>query len=88
MSRTLLHKDSGEEKVIPTGFSWTTLLFGLFVPLFRGYWVYFFVLLALCFLGGIGVVIAWLICPFIINKHYYEHLIKNGWVSIEKYQPS
>ena len=88
MSRTMVHNLSGDEKVIPTGFSWTMLLFGIFVPLFRGYWAYFFILLALCFVGGLGVVVAWLICPFLINKHYYEHLLKSGWVPAEKYKPA
>ena len=80
MSEILVNKETGERKEIPTGFSWTTLFFGLFVPLIRGYFVYFFILLALC-VFGFGFIIAWLVCPFLINKHYKEHLLKNGWMT-------
>ncbi|MGY0162937.1 hypothetical protein [Edwardsiella tarda] len=81
MSEILINKDTKEKKEIPTGFSWTMLFFGIFVPLLRGYFIYFFILLALCFLGGLGIIIAWFICPFIINKHYRQHLLSNGWVT-------
>ncbi|MGF1862376.1 hypothetical protein [Photobacterium profundum] len=85
MSLILVNKETEQEKEIPTGFSWTTLFFGIFVPLLRGYWPYFFGLLALCFVGGLGLFIAWFICPFLINNHYKDHLIKNGWTTKQKY---
>lgn len=86
MSELLFNRDTEESKEIPTGFSWTTLLFGIFVPLIRGYFVYFFILLVLCFLGGIGLFIAWIICPFFINKHYKQHLLNNGWMTERSYK--
>ena len=82
---TLINKVTKEEKDVAKGFSWTTLLFGIFVPLSRGYYMFFFILLGLCFLGGLGIAIAWLVCPFFINKSYYDHLISNGWVLKEEY---
>ncbi|MEP8539768.1 hypothetical protein ABKV31_20975 [Enterobacter asburiae] len=85
MSEILINKESRERKEIPTGFSCTTLLFGLFVPLFRGYFVYFFILLVLCFIGGVGVFIAWFVCPFFINRHYKQHLLNNGWLTERTY---
>ncbi|PSU42606.1 hypothetical protein C9J12_28845 [Photobacterium frigidiphilum] len=85
MTTVLVNKESEEEKTIPSGFSWTTLFFGIFVPLLRGYWPYFFGLLILCFFGGIGIFIAWFVCPFLINNHYRDHMLKNGWTTKEKH---
>lgn len=82
----LINKTTKETKEVKQGFSWVTLFFGIFVPLFRGHFVYFFVLLGLTFLGGLGILIAWLVCPFLINQHYYNWLITQGFMPLEEYE--
>ena len=58
------------------GFSWTTLFFGFFVPLFRGdvSWAVI-MLLASFFTAGISNIIF----AFIYNKRYTESLLKEGF---------
>lgn len=67
---------NGMRKEVKQGFSWTTLFFGCFVPLFRGdlKWAIIMFLLAFMTLG-----LSWLIMPFIYNKKYLEELLNNGW---------
>jgi len=74
-----LENDVGVIKKVPVGFSWTMLLFGPLVPLFRGdlKWMVLF-LLAVVFtlpLYGIG----WVILPFIYNKRYILNLLERGY---------
>lgn len=70
------HEKSGLIKKVPTGFSWTTLFFGFFVPMFRGAWLLTIIsILAAIFTAGL----AWLIFPFIINKLYIKHLLETGY---------
>jgi len=66
-----------EIRDVPIGFSWTTLLFGVFVPLLRGDIKWFFIFLVLAIITG-GV--AWLVIPFIYNKIYVKGLISKGYV--------
>ncbi len=70
-----LINDAGVIKKAPVGFSWTMLLFGPFVPLFRGdvKWTILHLLLLLLF--GIG----WIILPFIYNKRYIINLLERGY---------
>jgi hypothetical protein len=85
-SLKLIHKTSKEVKEVKVGFSWVTLIFGIFVPLVRGYFIFFLVLLGLCFLGGLGLFIAWFICPFFINKNYYNWLLTQGYMPMDEYK--
>jgi hypothetical protein len=82
----VIHPISKEVLDIKLGFSWVTLFFGIFVPLIRGHFTYFFVLLALCFIGGLGIFIAWFICPFFINETYYKWLISKGYIPLKQYK--
>ena len=69
-----LKNDAGIVKECKVGFSWTTLLFGLFVPLLRGdfKWSILMLLLSMITFG-----ISWLIMPFIYNKKYcFYHIIE------------
>ena len=68
---------NGLTKEVPTGFSWTSLLFGAFVPLTRGDMKGFFIqsILAVFTIG-----LAWLIIPFTYNKKYLNRCINDGWV--------
>ena len=71
------HKDSGLIKTGIYGFSWTYLLFGWFVPLFRGeLGVGALHLLFTFFTFGL-----WqLIVCFLYNKQYMTRMLTGGWV--------
>ena len=62
---------------LPGGYSWTTLLFGCFVPLFRGdmYYAFIMFILACCTCG-----LSWLFVPFYYNKWHVKRMINKGWV--------
>lgn len=62
------------------GFSWTTLFFGAFVPLFRGDWKWFLIMLiaAICTMG-----ISNLVLCFIYNGIYTRDLLEN-----KNYEPA
>jgi hypothetical protein len=67
----------GEQKIVTTGFSWTTFFFGVFVPLFRGDGIGFLIQLALAiFTCGFS----WFIVPFTYNSAYINRLKNNGWI--------
>jgi len=68
---------TGEIKEAAIGFSWTTLFFGIFVPLLRGDILYFVLFLILAFLT-IG--FSWLVIPFMYNKMYIKNLLENGYI--------
>jgi len=68
-----LKNEIGALKTAPTGFSWTMLFFGCFVPLFRGDFKWFFISLCAAF---ISFGISWLIMPFIYNKKYLGNLLE------------
>ncbi len=80
----LKHKDTGIIKDGYYGFSWTTLFFGFFPPLFRADFLTFigaFVILVI--LGGltfgIGSGIASLIWAFMYNRYYTRRLLERGY---------
>ena len=57
---------NGMIRQAPVGFSWTTLFFGFLVPLFRGDWVWFIIMLLIGMLS-LGV-INFILC-FYITKY-------------------
>lgn len=67
---------NGVLKECKTGFSFTTLLFGVFVPLFRGDLKYALIMFVLAFLT-FG--ISWIVFPFIYNKIYIKKLLEDGY---------
>lgn len=77
MKVTLKHHISGQLKTVKVGFSWTTLFFGLFVPLLRGdfKWAAIMFVLAIITFG-----ISWFVMPFIYNKKYVQDLLNKGYV--------
>lgn len=77
--RVTLYKN-GLIKKVPGGYSWTSLLFGCFVPLCRGDVKGFIIQFALAMLT-FGA--SWLVVPFTYNKKYKERLLEEGW-SYEK----
>ena len=67
-----LQNGIGMTKQCPTGFSWTTFLFGLFTPLFRGDFKWFFIMTILtCCTAWLGT----FILAFIYNKIYIKDLL-------------
>jgi hypothetical protein len=64
-------------KECPVGFSWTTLFFSFFVPIFRGdlKWLIIMIIADVITAG-----IAWLAFPFFYNKKYIEDLIEKGYI--------
>lgn len=66
----------------PIGFSWTTLFFGFFVPLFRGDWVWFIIMLLV---GMLSLGVVNIILCFIYNRIYVTKLIENGWRPADSY---
>ncbi len=75
-SVAIKHKESGMMKTGYHGFSWTYLIFGWFVPLFRGelgvaalHLLFTFVTFGL-----------WqLILSFVYNKQYMTRMLTTGW---------
>ncbi len=76
-----LKKDNIIKKGL-VGFSWTTLLFGFFVPIFRGDVKWFIVMLivALCSLALSNIIFA-----FIYNKLYTTRLLESGYEPTDEY---
>lgn len=71
-----LRNKSGVTIEVKKGFSWTMLLFGVFVPLVRGDWKWFVItMLAAIVTCGIS----WLVFPFIYNKLYLNDLLNKGY---------
>src|SRR5690625_4376048 len=82
--RATLENEMGLIKEVKIGFSWTTLLFGFFLALFRGdlKWA------AIMFITGVvvgaltlgfGACILWLVFAFIYNKIYITDMIEKGY---------
>ncbi len=88
MAHSILHLRNTmfghKEKTAPVGFSWTTLLFGCFVPLLRADWKNLFfmavtLVFAFLFTGGIAWIIAAIIWATIYNKMYVKQLLLDGY---------
>jgi hypothetical protein len=78
------HKETGLSKTGFIGYSWTTLFWGFFPPLFRGDFLTFlgvFAVLVVLSVGtaGIGALIAMIIWSFMYNKSYTTRLIEKGY---------
>ena len=75
MKRTMKN-ESGQVKIVKEGFSWTMLFFGIFVPLYRGDWKWFLIILIanIFTYGWASVVFA-----FIYNKIYINDLLEKGY---------
>lgn len=71
-----LKNSVGLEKECKLGFSWTTLFFGILVPLLRGdfKWAGIMFLLSILTFG-----VSSLVFPFIYNKKYIVSLLEKGY---------
>ena len=85
----LRHSTTGVVKEAPTGYSWTTFFFGIFVPLLRGDLKWAVILLLLCLAvglctAGIGVFLVTPIFGFIYNKLYIKDLVEKGYIYVNE----
>lgn len=69
-------QETGEMRVAPVGFSWTTAFFGVFPALFRGdfKWGLIMILIAIITFG-----LSHFVFMFIYNKLYIKKLIGDGF---------
>lgn len=84
MEIDLINKKTNEVKTAPLGFSWTVLLFGCFVPLFRSdfKWaaIMFLATASMAtFTMGFGGIIVTIIFGFIYNNLYITDLLNKGF---------
>ena len=71
-----MKNEIGQIKIVQDGFSWPTLFFGIFVPLCRGDWKWFLIMLiANIFTYGL----ASIVFAFIYNKIYINDLLEKGY---------
>ena len=74
--KRMMKNEIGQVKVVKEGFSWTMLFFGIFVPLYRGDWKWFLIMLiANIFTYGL----ASIVFAFIYNKIYINDLLEKGY---------
>ena len=73
---TIEDKKNNIIKEAPVGFSWTVLFFGGFVPLVRGDWGWFFIMLIA---GIVTFGISGIIFAFIYNRIYLQNSLKKGF---------
>ena len=77
-----LKNSIGIIKQCPVGFSWTTFFFGPFVPLFRGDFKWFLILLVLAICtGGISSIIL----AFHYNKIYIRSFLLQGYIPMDDF---
>lgn len=79
-----LKKDNMVKKSY-VGFSWTTLFFGFFVPLFRGDWLWAVIMLVIGFFTSF---IGHIVLAFLYNKIYTTKLLESGWQAADEYSKS
>ena len=74
--KRMMKNEIGQVKVVKEGFSWTMLFFGIFVPLYRGDWKWFLIILiANLFTYGLASVVF----AFIYNKIDINDLLEKGY---------
>ena len=80
---TLTNEYTGQYKIAPTGFSWTTFFFGCFPALFRGDWKWAAIQAGLgIFTSGMS---SFVMC-FIYNKLYIKDLLNKGFLPTDEGQ--
>ena len=84
MKKVSLQSKNGKIKVAPVGFSWTIILFGVFVPLLRQDYAmalgFFCLNTTATYFGGIPLMIIGSVIEAIFyNKYYISELLKKGF---------
>lgn len=82
--KVLMKNAHGVIKKAYIGFSWTSLFFGFFVPMFRGDWIgagicFAIALLVGIFTLGLGSVVFFIVWAWIYNAQHMRRLIKRGF---------
>ena len=72
---------NGVLKECPTGFSWTNLFFGIFVPMFRGDWKWCLIQLVV---NLITCGFSALIFPFFYNKMFLKGKLEQGFYAADE----
>lgn len=90
MKINLTNPATRQIKQAKIGFSWTMFFFGLFVPLIRGDWKWFFILLAITIILGVptlgfGGALVGLVFSFIYNRLYINDLLSHGYDPADDY---
>lgn len=78
---------NGVVRNVPTGFSWTTLFFGLLPAAFRGdlKWAAIQLVVNLVVSGltmGLGLIVPWIVFAAIYNGRYEQDLRVAGWKEV------
>lgn len=72
----LKNPKNGKTKICPYGFSWTMLVFGVFLPFFREDWKFALIFTPLWFIT-FGII--QIPCAFIYNQMYIKSLFKDNY---------
>ena len=64
------------------GFSWTTLFFGFWVPLFRGDWKWCLIMFVL---GVVTLGLSGIVFAFIYNKIHLNELVADGYKAMDEF---
>lgn len=74
--KRMMKNEIGQVRIVKEGFSWTTLFFGAFVPLCRGDWKWFLIMIVAAMLTfGLSSIV---FC-FLYNKFYINDLLEKGY---------
>lgn len=79
----LKHKDTNEIIQAKIGFSWTMFFFGAFVPLFRGDWKWFLIMLIMLIASGFTLGLFIFVFCFLYNGIYIKEKLMNGWEPLD-----
>lgn len=80
MTITMMN-NSNQVRQSGIGFSWTTFLFGFFVPLYRKDWMTFSIYFGIMLMSLAFPPIAFItiLAPFLYNKYYLKRLLNDGY---------
>ncbi|MCH4165539.1 MAG: hypothetical protein ABF679_06530 [Lentilactobacillus diolivorans] len=97
---TVVNKETGQIRIAKVGFSFTALIFGWLVPIFRSDWYNFLCIFGIELIVGMGIALQVneplditfpiasnslnIIWMFIYNMMYFKHLFKIGYVPADE----
>ncbi|MGI9305924.1 MAG: DUF2628 domain-containing protein [Gammaproteobacteria bacterium] len=86
---SLKHVSTGEIRPATVGFSWTSLAFTFFVPMFRGHWLYalgmfLWAVIFGAFTAGIGIIVPALYQAITYNKKCIRLLSEKGFTPADE----
>jgi hypothetical protein len=81
MQVNMVNETTRQVKQRKIGFSWTTLFFGWFVPLFRGDWKWCIIMFLL---GFVSFGVSSIVFAFLYNKIHMNDLIEQGYKPMDE----